>query len=75
MCLVCRPFSPLVAIKIKPFSLLIPVPDVPKGLAWYQKAFPMAEAIYLPGFDFTLLQIGNFQIEIVQADHKMNSGH
>lgn len=60
---------------MKPFSLLIPVPDVPQGLAWYQKVFPMAEAIYLPEFDFTLLQIGNFQIEIVQADQKVNSGH
>lgn len=60
---------------MKPFSLLIPVPDVPKGLAWYQKAFPMAEAIYLPEFDFTLLQIDDFQIEIVQADQKVQSGH
>ncbi len=60
---------------MKPFSLLIPVPDVPKGLAWYQQAFSMAETTYLPEFDFTLLQIDNFQIEIVQADQKVNSGH
>lgn len=59
---------------MKPFSLLIPVPDVAEGLAWYQKAFPMAKAHYLPEFEFTLLTIGDFQIEIVQADDKVNTG-
>lgn len=60
---------------MKPFSLLIPVPNISEGLTWYQKAFPMAEAIYLAEFNFTLLKIGDFQIEIVQADEKVHASN
>lgn len=56
---------------IKPTAVLIHVAD---GLAWYKKAFPNAIAEYLPEFDFTLLHVGNFTIEIVQEDAKVSEG-
>ncbi|MCW2254704.1 putative enzyme related to lactoylglutathione lyase [Providencia alcalifaciens] len=59
---------------IKPTVVLIHVPNVADGLAWYKKAFPNAIAEYLPKFDFTLLHVGNFTIEIVQADAKVSEG-
>lgn len=59
---------------IKPAALLIHVPDVREGLKWYKKAFPMAIETYLLEFDFTLLMIGEFSIEIVQADAKVKEG-
>lgn len=57
-------------MELKPTAILIHVPDVQAGLAWYQKAFPQARAEYLPNFDFTLLHVGDFTIEVVQADKK-----
>ena len=57
-----------------PGALLIHVPDVPLGLAWYQNAFPMAKPRYLSEFDMTVLQINDFLIELVQADNKVGSG-
>nr|WP_270049283.1 VOC family protein [Ignatzschineria rhizosphaerae] len=57
-----------------PIAVLIHVQNVQEGLKWYKKAFPMAEEIYLPAFDFTLLSIGTFSIEIVQADAKVGQG-
>lgn len=61
-------------MKLIPTAILIHVPDVPVGLAWYQRAFPQAIAEYLPEFDFTLLHVGDFTIEIVQADEKVREG-
>ncbi|HEM7578142.1 TPA: glyoxalase/bleomycin resistance/dioxygenase family protein [Serratia marcescens] len=61
-------------MNIKPSAVLIHVPDVSKGLAWYQRAFPSAIAEYLPDFDFTLLHVGDFTIEVVQADSKVGTG-
>lgn len=46
--------SAQVIMLIKPTAILIHVPDVQAGLAWYQQAFPQAKAEYLPEFDFTL---------------------
>ncbi|MEX6203931.1 hypothetical protein AB6G29_17795 [Providencia hangzhouensis] len=43
-------------------------------MAWYQQAFPQAKAEYLPEFDFTLLHVGDFTIEVVQADEKVSEG-
>ncbi|WP_323855605.1 hypothetical protein [Xenorhabdus koppenhoeferi] len=40
---------------MKPATLLIPVPDVKAGVAWYKRAFPAARPVYLPEFDFTSL--------------------
>src|SRR5699024_3108863 len=59
---------------MKPFSHLIPVPNDTEGLTWYQKDFPLAQSHYLAEFEFTLLIIEDFQIEIVQADEKVNAG-
>ncbi len=61
-------------INLIPASVLIHVPDVPAGLVWYQRAFPYAVAQYLPEFDFTLLRLPGFTIEIVQADEKVGAG-
>ncbi|MEX0447187.1 glyoxalase/bleomycin resistance/dioxygenase family protein [Xenorhabdus sp. SGI246] len=59
---------------MKPATLLIPVPDVNLGLEWYKRAFPGVESIYLEEFDFTLLKIKDFILEVVQADDKVYSG-
>lgn len=59
---------------MKPTALLVHAPDVEAGLDWYQKAFPMAEPVYLPDYDFTLLRLGDFVIELVQADAKVSNG-
>ncbi|WP_272680345.1 VOC family protein [Providencia sp. PROV032] len=61
-------------MELKPTAILIHVPDVQAGLAWYQQAFPQARAEYLPNFDFTLLHVGDFTIEVVQADKKVSEG-
>lgn len=61
-------------ITLAPASVLIHVPDVAAGLAWYQLAFPQAEVCYLPEFDFTLLCLPGFNLEIVQADDKVSNG-
>lgn len=61
-------------MKLIPTAILIHIPDVSAGLVWYQQAFPQAVAEYLPEFDFTLLHVGNFTIEIVQADEKVSEG-
>ncbi|WP_249743639.1 hypothetical protein [Providencia rettgeri] len=61
-------------MELKPTAILIHVPDVQAGLAWYQQAFPQAKAQYLPDFDFTLLYVGDFTIEVVQADKKVSEG-
>lgn len=59
---------------MSPVSVLIYVPDVVAGLAWYQEAFPNAVQIYLTDFDLTVLEINGFSIEIVQADDKVSAG-
>lgn len=59
---------------MKPVAVLIHVPDIALGLDWYQKAFPMAVSSYSSEFDFTILTINGFSIEIVQADEKVSSG-
>ncbi|RSD31682.1 VOC family protein [Vibrio pectenicida] len=58
----------------KPVALLVHVPDVSQGFKWYQKAFPFASSRYLPEFDFTVLDIEGFSLELVQADDKVPSG-
>ncbi|MBY8074045.1 glyoxalase/bleomycin resistance/dioxygenase family protein [Vibrio fluvialis] len=57
-----------------PSAVLIHVPDVQAGLAWYQKAFPQAMPVFLDEFDFTILDMQGFSIEIVQADEKVSTG-
>ncbi|MGF1694481.1 glyoxalase/bleomycin resistance/dioxygenase family protein [Vibrio kyushuensis] len=57
-----------------PVAALIYVPDVTLGLKWYQSAFPEAVATYLPEFEFTVLKINGFSLELVQADEKVGAG-
>ncbi|MGG4663796.1 VOC family protein [Providencia vermicola] len=66
--------SAQVIMQLKPTAILIHVPDVQAELAWYQQAFPQARTEYLPEFDFTLLHVGDFTIEVVQADEKVSEG-
>ncbi|HCG7089390.1 TPA: glyoxalase/bleomycin resistance/dioxygenase family protein [Vibrio parahaemolyticus] len=57
-----------------PVALLVYVPDVEIGLQWYQQAFPEAVPMHLPNFDFTVLDVNGFFIEIVQSDDKVSEG-
>lgn len=57
-----------------PTAILVHVPDVKLGLSWYQKAFPLAIPQYLADFDFTILDINGFSLEIIQADDKVGAG-
>ncbi len=59
---------------MKPTAVLVHVPDVSKGLEWYQKAFPTAQATYFSDSDFTTLNIDGFYLEIMQADTKVSAG-
>ncbi|UGA39846.1 hypothetical protein JOS77_10850 [Chromobacterium haemolyticum] len=55
-------------------AVLIHVADWRAGLAWYQRAFPAAQAVDLPEFDFACLEWQGVRLEIVQADAKVGSG-
>ncbi len=57
-----------------PVAVLVYVPDVEIGLQWYQQAFPEAVLMHLPDFDFTVLDVNGFSIEIVQSDDKVSEG-
>ncbi|HFQ5022800.1 TPA: VOC family protein [Vibrio vulnificus] len=57
-----------------PVAILVYVPDVEIGLRWYQQAFPEAVPMHLPDFDFTVLDVNGFSIEIVQSDDKVSEG-
>ncbi|WPC73042.1 VOC family protein [Vibrio porteresiae] len=59
---------------MNPIAILIHVPNVEQGLAWYQKAFPSANPIYYSDSDFTVLDLDGFSLEIVQADEKVGTG-
>ncbi|GAB6263072.1 hypothetical protein PSSHI_33160 [Photobacterium sp. R1] len=59
---------------MNPTAVLIYVPDVKLALGWYQKDFPDAAPIYHSEFDFTVLDLDGFFIEIVQADKKVGFG-
>ena len=59
---------------MNPSAVLVHVPDVAEGLKWYKKAFPKAVPVYSPSFDFTVLDLNGFSLEIVQADEKVGTG-
>ncbi|MBF9000647.1 VOC family protein [Vibrio nitrifigilis] len=59
---------------MNPIAILIHVPNVAQGLAWYKKAFPSAIPIYYSDSDFTALDLDGFSLEIVQADEKVGAG-
>ena len=55
-------------------AVMIHAPDWKKGLDWYSKAFPLAEKVLIPGFDFEHLRINEVNLEIVNADEKVGAG-
>ncbi|CAN7173670.1 glyoxalase/bleomycin resistance/dioxygenase family protein [Brucella pseudogrignonensis] len=55
-------------------AVLIHVGDVETAIEWYLKAFPQAVLKHLEAFDFSYLQIGDVDLEIVPADEKISSG-
>ena len=55
-------------------AVLVHVEDAQSGLRWYQKAFPEAATISVPDSDFKYLDVQGVQLEIVEADAKVNSG-
>ncbi len=59
---------------MKPIALLIHVQDVQAGIEWYKRAFPFAQPTYIEEFDFTVLELDGFSLEIVQADSKVDAG-
>lgn len=61
------PHSPVAAV-------MVHVADVERGLAWYARAFPSAVRTVAPGTDFTFLQFGDVQLELVPPDEKVRSG-
>jgi len=65
------PQSPM---SVQPVAVLIHVPDVDAGMAWYREAFPTAvpQETTEPGLG--ILDLGPFAIEIVRADAKVGAG-
>lgn len=57
---------------MQPVAIMVPVPNSEVGFAWYQIAFPEAKVVLLPEFDFRALQIGDFLVEVVACDEKLN---
>ncbi|MDR6432757.1 VOC family protein [Brucella pseudogrignonensis] len=55
-------------------AVLIHVSDVDAAIEWYRKAFPQAVLKHLEAYDFSYLQIGDVDLEIVPADEKVSSG-
>ena len=55
-------------------AVMIHVPDIRQGLAWYEQAFPLATREKSATHDFEFLRLGNVQLEIVPADEKVSSG-
>lgn len=55
-------------------AVLIHVSDVEAAIEWYRKAFPNAVLKHLEAYDFSYLQIGDVDLEIVPADEKVSSG-
>ena len=53
---------------------MIYTPDRRAGLEWYAKAFPEANRVQLPEFDFECLELNGVLIEAVQADEKVAAG-
>lgn len=55
-------------------AVLVHVADMPKGLEWYQRAFPEAVRTVSQPSGFEFLQTGQTQLELVPADEKVSSG-
>jgi predicted enzyme related to lactoylglutathione lyase len=55
-------------------AVLVHIPDVEAGLAWYQRAFPHAVRSRIEAFDFDYLAIDEINLEIVPADERVAAG-
>lgn len=55
-------------------AVMVHVKNWREGLAWYRRAFPEANLVRLPEFDFECLHIGGVNLEIVEADEKVGAG-
>lgn len=55
-------------------AVMVHVKNWKEGLAWYQKAFPQAQSIKLPEYNFECLQLNGINIEVVEADEKVGAG-
>jgi len=56
-------------------AVMVHVPQVDAGLAWYERAFPSARRVTAgAGHTFERLSVGNVFIEIVPSDRKVGSG-
>ena len=51
---------------------MVHVADVQAGLAWYQRAFPLATCVREE--EFELLLVDGVQLEVVLSDEKVGSG-
>ncbi len=58
---------------MQPAALLVHVRDWEAGFSWYREAFPEATVVELPVFEFRVLRIGSFTIEVVRSDEKVPS--
>jgi predicted enzyme related to lactoylglutathione lyase len=53
---------------------MVHVPDPREGLAWYERAFPLARRVTLDDQGFECLRLGPVQIEVVPSDEKVSHG-
>jgi len=52
-------------------AVMVPVPDVAAGFAWYERAFPRARRERIEAMHFERLVIDGVGLEIVPADEKL----
>ena len=55
-------------------AIMVHVPSVADGLAWYQRAFPSAVRSRIAEPEFEVLLVGDTRIEVVPSDSKVSSG-
>jgi len=55
-------------------AVLIHVADVEAGLAWYERAFPLAKRVGIGEPPFECLSFAGVFIEVVSADSQVSSG-
>ena len=55
-------------------AVMVHVPDVEAGFAWYERAFPGARRVLRESPAFEFLSLGEVSIEIVPEDTKCASG-
>ena len=56
-------------------AVMVHVPQVEAGLAWYQRAFPLARRMTVGGEQaFERLSVGEVFIDVVLSDSKVSSG-